>query len=138
MEGRKVSIDPLKLAAFIWQVVTTLVASAAFVVSWWGNRQRANKSALDRVERQLSGSIEAVKQELQNENEQIGSRLDEHHERITIAEQALKYAPKAEDLEKLRHSIQVLSENVARAESSQRVMERTVERIHQYLMEREK
>lgn len=147
-------IETLK---FLWTILVTLISGAAIVIAWWGNKQRANKEALtrvetkledrlgkaehsisqglDRVEANLDAKVGAVEKLLGTTEKSFRQLMDDHARRVTVAEEALRFAPKSEDIQRLHDVISNLAQNLARFEGGQKSLERTVERINQYLME---
>jgi chromosome segregation ATPase len=150
------SFDP-ELARFWWEVFVTIVAGASAAITWWNRKAHANKTALDRVENGLNTRMERVENALnaglsrvethstekiagissllRQQQDTFRSLMDDQSRRITVAEEALKFAPKSEDINRLRDSISDLANQVARFEGSQTSMARTVERMNDYLME---
>lgn len=112
------------LARFGWTVVVTLTSTIAIVYAWFGRRRAATQAAIDRVEEYLAGRLNTYEK-----------RESDLNRRVTVAEEAMKFSPKSQDLIQLRDQIGKLADVVSRANGQQEMLTAWMARIDQHLIE---
>ncbi|MCX7071196.1 MAG: DUF2730 family protein [Gammaproteobacteria bacterium] len=125
------SMEWIKLG---WEIAITLISGAAFLVAWFGRRDKAHKKAVEEVSQDLAKKTlnEAARySELRHEIADVQAR-------ISVVEENIKHLPTANDLHSLQNAIGQLAAGIGRLEGAQQGVIRQVDLMNSYLMRTEK
>lgn len=145
------SIDNARLA---WDVVQTVLVAGIGVHQWIVSRDRVRAKALDDLRTELSRRIShvetAVDERVDGQGERLarletriervpdGSACVEHTQRLSVVEEALRHAPRAEQLreiESVAHKrMDAIAEALSELRGGIRRVEGTLDMIHQHLL----
>lgn len=102
----------MELDAKWWLDLVQSVAMAAITIwMWTATRRAAQKRDVD-------------------------EKLATLHDRVTVAEQRIAHGPNHEDLERIHHRLDNVSENLSRIAGEFKAVRRQLELINQHLLER--
>jgi hypothetical protein len=122
----------LEWARFAWEVFVTLMAGLSACYAWWIGRDRDWKQQLV----DLSREIEEHAENDRRTHDELWRIINAAERRVAILEEINRHAPNARDIHNLRDSISQLAQTVASQNGAFVALERTVERMNQFLMER--
>ena len=103
----------------LWiDILQAMLTAGVGLYVWLVNRTRVNAARIRKLE------------------EDIDTRLDDHGQRITTVEAAVKHGPSRDDLGKIHQRLDTMVAAVARIEGGNHAAARNLDLIHQYLLER--
>ena len=112
---------------FLWEVMITVIAFGSAIYAWLTRRHSVNKTA-----------IEAVDERAVNRDDARKADIADCKVRLITLEQAVIHAPKADDLQRLRDAIADFSRELEGYKGMTSTLQRSVERMNSFLMERAK
>jgi hypothetical protein len=120
------SVEQVRLA---WEILTGLLAAAAFVFSWYARNSHAQKASLEQLQSDTDRRFERIERD-------GNMRHTENLTRLTGLEEAMKHMPTNRDLDHLSQALALNSNVVSEIKGGLASNTRMVERMNQYLMER--
>ena len=112
-------------AKFWFDVAQFVLTGLIGIYVWNSNRQRATKTAIDRVESQAKEDISM-----------LDDRLDEHNDRLVSLERDMKHLPNIKDIGGVHHRVDQVAQAVKGVEGEMKQINNTMQLINQHLLEK--
>ena len=105
------------------------------VMQWLGNRQRATKESINRVESAAQVLVKGLSDTVNGEFKSFDARLDEHNDRLIVLEQNM---PTDDKWKTLYERLGMLEQGVSGLRSEQKATDRLVHTIDNFLRNKDK
>jgi len=124
----------LEAAKFVFNVLQFLLTGGIGIYVYISNKQRVTRERVETVASEIN-------QKLDKMGTETDSRLDDHSGRITRVEETIRHLPVDDDLQNIREvvataraTVEGLKAEVDGLRALMKPMQRTIELVHEYLL----
>lgn len=138
MPSQIIDSSKLEWMRFSWDILWSVGTLVAIVISLWVKRSSANSDRVTQVEERLHQRLDAQNQSNERRDSDAQAASWGMSNRVGRIEETLKHMPTVSDIRGIHEGLTGLANQVAELRGAQTGTTRMVERMNEYLMEREK